>query len=82
VAVGSNYINSYIIAVELFFDSYTWKYYYHLGQALLEWRYLIILVQSSLYVLAKLEPRKLPLDLIDRVFQIPALLNVLEEYSS
>jgi hypothetical protein len=82
VAVGSDCINSRITAAELFFNSRTRERYYRLGQALLERGHLIVLVQGGLYVLAELEPRELPLDLIDRVFQIPALLNVLEERSS
>jgi hypothetical protein len=82
VAVGSNCINSRIIVVELFFNSYTRECYYRLGQALLERKYLIILVQGSLYILIELESRKLSLDLIDRVFQILVLLNVFEERSS
>jgi len=49
---------------------------------LLEWEYLIVLVQGGLYILAELEPGELPLDLVDRVLQIPALLNVLKERSS
>jgi hypothetical protein len=68
VAVDSDYINSRITAAELFFNSYAQEHYYCLGQALLEQGHLIVLVQGSLYVLAKLKPRKLPLNLVDRVF--------------
>jgi len=71
VAVGSDCIDSRIAAAELFFDSRA-----------RERGHLIVLVQGGLHVLAELEPRELPLDLLDRVFQIPALLNVLEERSS
>jgi hypothetical protein len=68
VAVSSNYIDSRIVAAELFFDSRAWERHHRLGQALLEQGHLIVLVQGSLYVLAKLEPRKLPLNLVDQVF--------------
>jgi hypothetical protein len=82
VAVSSNCIDSRIAAAELFFDSRARERHHRLGQALLERGHLIVLVQGGLYVLAELKPRKLPLDLVDRVFQIPALLNVLEKRSS
>jgi hypothetical protein len=68
--------------VDLFFNSRTRERYYRLYQALLERGYLIILVQGSLYILAKLKPRELPLDLVNRVFQILTPLNVLKERSS
>ncbi len=80
--VSSDCINSRIAATELFFDSRARECHYRLGQALLERGYLIILVQSSLYILTEFKSRKLPLDLVDRVFQIPALLNVLEKRNS
>jgi len=82
VAVGSDCIDSRIAAAELFFDSRARERHQRLRQAFLERGHLIVLVQSALHVLAELEPRELPLDLVDRVFQIPALLNVLEERSS
>jgi hypothetical protein len=70
------------MATELFFNSYTREYYNCLRQALLERWHLIILIQGSLYVLAKLDPRELPLDLVNWVFQVLVLLNILEEHSS
>ncbi len=82
MAVGSDCIDSRIAAAELFFDSGSWECHHRLRQALLERGHLIVLVQGGLHVLAELEPRELPLDLVDRVFQIPALLNVLEERRS
>jgi len=82
VAIGSDCINSRITAAELFFDSRARKRHHRLHQALLERGHLIVLVQGGLHVLAELEPRELPLDLVDWVFQIPALLNVLKERSS
>ena len=77
MVVGSDCIDSRIAAAELFLERH-----HRLRQAFLERGHLIVLVQSALHVLAELEPRELPLDLVDRVFQIPALLNVLEERSS
>ena len=82
MAVSSDCIDSRIAAAELFFDSRARERHHRLGQALLERGHLIVLVQGSLHVLAELEPRELPLNLVDRVFQIPVLLNVLEECSS
>jgi hypothetical protein len=82
LAVSSDCIDSRIAAAELFFDSRARERHHRLRQALLERGHLIVLVQGGLHVLAKLEPRELPLDLIDRVFQILAVLNVLEERSS
>ncbi len=82
VAVGSDCIDSRIAAAELFFDSRSRERHQRLGQALLDQGHLIVLVQVSLHVLAELEPRELLLDLVDRVFQILAILKVLEERSS
>jgi hypothetical protein len=82
VAVGSDCIDSRIATAELFFDSRARERHHCLRQALLERGHLIVLVQGGLHVLAELKPRELPLDLVDRVFQILALLNVLEERSS
>ena len=82
LAVGSDYIDSRIAVAELFFDNRARECYYRLRQALLERGHLIILVQGGLHILAELEPRELPLNLVDRVFQIPVLLNVLKECSS
>ena len=56
--------------------------HHRLGQALLDRGHLIVLVQCSLHILAELEPRELPLDLVDRVFQVPLVLKVLEECNS
>jgi hypothetical protein len=73
VAIGSDYINSRIAVAKFFFNSYFREHYYYLGQVLLKQGYLVIL--------AKLKPRELLFNLVDRVFQILALLNILEEYS-
>jgi hypothetical protein len=67
VAVGSDCINSRIETMELFFDSRARERHHRLRQAPLERGHLIIVVQYSLYVLAELKPRELPLDLIDQV---------------
>jgi hypothetical protein len=56
------------VVTELFFDSRARERHYRLRQALLKRGHLIVLVQGGLHVLVKLEPRELPLDLIDRVF--------------
>jgi hypothetical protein len=82
VAVGSDCINSRIVVVELFFYGRSRERHHRLGQALLDRGHLIVLVQGGLHVLAELEPRELPLDLVGRVFQIPAVLEVLEKCSS
>ncbi|KAH9213523.1 hypothetical protein DL95DRAFT_410269 [Leptodontidium sp. 2 PMI_412] len=82
LATVSDYINTPIAAAELFFDSRAWERHQRLGQALLERRHLMVLVQGGLHVLAKLEPKELPLDLVDGVFQIPTFSNTLEEGSS
>jgi hypothetical protein len=82
VAVGSDCIDSRIAAADLLFYGRSRERYYCLGQALLDWGHLIVLVQGGLHVLAELEPRELLLDLVDRVFQIPAVLNMLEKCSS
>ena len=82
MAIGSDCIDSRIAAAELFFDSRARERHHRLRQAFLERGHLIVLVQSALHVLAELEPRELPLNLVDRVFQIPPLLNVLKERSS
>jgi hypothetical protein len=70
------------MVTELFFDSHARERHHRLYQALLERGHLIVLVQGNLHVLVKLKPRELPLDLVNRVFQILALLNVLEERNS
>lgn len=68
MVVGGDFIDSRIVVAELFFDSRSRERYYRLGQALLERGHLIDLGQGSLYVLAELESRELPLDLVNRVF--------------
>jgi hypothetical protein len=68
VAVGGDCIDSRIAAAELFFDGRSRERHYRLSQALLERGHLIDLGQGGLRVLAELEPRELPLDLVDRVF--------------
>jgi hypothetical protein len=65
VAVGSDCIDSSVAAAEPFFDGGARQRHHCLRQALLERGHLIVLVQGGLHVLAELEPRELPLDLVD-----------------
>lgn len=82
IIINNDYIDNYITAVEFFFDNYIWKYYYCFCQVFLERGYFIVLVQDDFYILVKLEPRELPLDFVDQIFQILALLNIFEERHS
>ena len=68
VAVGSDCIDNHIAAAELLFYGRSQERHHRLGQALLDWGRLIVLVQVGLHVLAELEPRELLFDLVDRVF--------------
>jgi hypothetical protein len=71
-----------VARAKLFLQGRSQERHHRLDQALLDRGHTIGQVQSGLHVPVDFKPRELQLDLVDRVFQVPPVLNLLEKCNS